>query len=193
MILIIDNYDSFTFNIVQALGILDQRISVHRNDEITLKQIEMLNPEAIVISPGPGRPEDAGISCDTIKLFNGSIPILGVCLGHQAIGQVFGATVTHGKEPVHGKVSMITHDGEGLFKGLLNPVKTTRYHSLVVAENTIGEPLTVTARTSDGEVMGIRSKELKIEGVQFHPESIATSDGMTMFRNFLDIYVSNRS
>ena len=189
MLVIIDNYDSFTFNIVQAFGMLNSRMSVHRNDEITVEEIEALNPSALVISPGPGRPEDAGISCRAIKHFAGTLPILGVCLGHQAIGHVFGGTVTHGREPVHGKASMITHDGSGLFKGLLNPVKATRYHSLIVSEKTIKAPLSVTARTADGEVMGIRSAELKIEGVQFHPESIATTDGMTMFRNFLELYV----
>lgn len=189
MLVIIDNYDSFTFNIVQAFGMLNSRMSVHRNDEITVKEIEALNPSALVISPGPGRPEDAGISCQAIKHFAGKLPILGVCLGHQAIGHVFGAKVTHGREPVHGKTSMITHDGSGLFKGLLNPLKATRYHSLIVSEKTVKAPLTVTARTADGEVMGVRADELKIEGVQFHPESIATTDGMTMFRNFLELYV----
>ncbi len=189
MLVIIDNYDSFTFNIVQAFGMLNRRMSVHRNDEITEEEIEAMNPSALVISPGPGRPEDAGISCAAIKHFVGTLPILGVCLGHQAIGHVFGATVTHGKEPVHGKTSMITHDGSGLFKGLLNPVKATRYHSLIVSEKTIKTPLSITARTADGEVMGIRSAELKIEGVQFHPESIATTEGMAMFSNFLELYV----
>ena len=189
MLVIIDNYDSFTFNIVQAFGMLNCRMSVHRNDEITVEEIEAMAPSALVISPGPGRPEDAGISCPAIKHFTGAVPILGVCLGHQAIGHVFGATVTHAKEPVHGKTSMITHDGSGLFKGLLNPVKATRYHSLIVSEKTVKTPLTVTARTADGEVMGIRSAELKIEGVQFHPESIATADGVAMFRNFLELYV----
>jgi anthranilate synthase/aminodeoxychorismate synthase-like glutamine amidotransferase len=189
MLLIVDNYDSFTYNIVQAFGQLEQKMQVHRNNEITVEQIAEMSPDAIVISPGPGRPENAGISCETIRHFAGRIPILGVCLGHQAIGQVFGATVTHGKEPVHGKVSMITHDGEGLFRGLLNPFKATRYHSLVVSGQTVKDPFKVTARTADGEVMGIRSPRLRIEGVQFHPESIATADGMTMFRNFLDIYI----
>lgn len=189
MLLIIDNYDSFTFNIVQAFGILNQKMSIHRNNEITIDEIEKMNPDAIVISPGPGRPEDAGITCQTIKRFAGDIPILGICLGHQAIGQVFGATVTHAREPVHGKVSLISHDGDGIFKGLPNPVRATRYHSLVVSGNTLREPLKVTARTSDDEVMGLRSLDLKIEGVQFHPESIATPDGMSMFQNFLDLYV----
>lgn len=187
MLVIIDNYDSFTYNIVQAFGMLKQEMSIHRNDEISVDEIEDINPSAIIVSPGPGRPEDAGISCRAIEHFAGKIPILGVCLGHQAIGYVFGATVTHGNEPVHGKVSMITHDGRGLFKGLLNPLKATRYHSLVVPENSINPPLAVTARTADGEVMGIRSSELRIEGVQFHPESIATADGMSMFRNFLEL------
>lgn len=191
MILIIDNYDSFTFNIVQAFGILNQRISVHRNDEITLSHIMTMNPEAIIVSPGPGRPEDAGISCSTIEQFAGKIPILGICLGHQAIGHVFGADVIHARQPVHGKVSEISHDGSGIFKGLLNPLRATRYHSLVVSEKTVMSPIVITARTADGEVMGLRSLEMAIEGVQFHPESIATADGMTIFKNFLDTYVAN--
>ncbi|MGD9819440.1 MAG: aminodeoxychorismate/anthranilate synthase component II [Desulfomonilaceae bacterium] len=191
MILIIDNYDSFTFNIVQAFGILNQRISVHRNDEITLNDIMRMNPEAIIVSPGPGRPEDAGISCSTIEQFAGKIPILGICLGHQAIGHVFGASITHARQPVHGKVSEISHDGSGIFNGLLNPFRATRYHSLVVSEKTVTSPIVITARTADGEVMGLRSLEMAIEGVQFHPESIATADGMTIFKNFLDIYVAN--
>ncbi len=191
MILIIDNYDSFTFNIVQAFGILNQRISVHRNDEITLSHIMTMNPEAIIVSPGPGRPEDAGISCSMIEQFAGKIPILGICLGHQAIGHVFGADVIHARQPVHGKVSEISHDGSGIFKGLLNPLRATRYHSLVVSEKTVMSPIVITARTADGEVMGLRSLEMAIEGVQFHPESIATADGMTIFKNFLDTYVAN--
>ncbi len=191
MILIIDNYDSFTFNIVQAFGILNQRISVHRNDEITLSDIMTMNPEAIIVSPGPGRPEDAGISCSMIEQFAGKIPILGICLGHQAIGHVFGADVIHARQPVHGKVSEISHDGSGIFKGLLNPLRATRYHSLVVSEKTVMSPIVITARTADGEVMGLRSLEMAIEGVQFHPESIATADGMTIFKNFLDTYVAN--
>lgn len=191
MILIIDNYDSFTFNIVQAFGILNQRISVHRNDEITLSHIMTMNPEAIIVSPGPGRPEDAGISCSTIEQFAGKIPILGICLGHQAIGHVFGADVIHARQPVHGKVSEISHDGSGIFKGLLNPLRATRYHSLVVSEKTVMSPIVITARTADGEVMGLRSLEMAIEGVQFHPESIGTADGMTIFKNFLDTYVAN--
>lgn len=191
MILIIDNYDSFTFNIVQAFGILNQRISVHRNDEITLSDIMTMNPEAIIVSPGPGRPEDAGISCSMIEQFAGKIPILGICLGHQAIGHVFGADVIHARQPVHGKVSEISHDGSGIFKGLLNPLRATRYHSLVVSEKTVMSPIVITARTADGEVMGLRSLEMAIEGVQFHPESIGTADGMTIFKNFLDTYVAN--
>lgn len=191
MILIIDNYDSFTFNIVQAFGILNQRISVYRNDEITLSDIMTMNPEAIIVSPGPGRPEDAGISCSTIEQFAGKIPILGICLGHQAIGHVFGADVIHARQPVHGKVSEISHDGSGIFKGLLNPLRATRYHSLVVSEKTVMSPIVITARTADGEVMGLRSLEMAIEGVQFHPESIGTADGMTIFKNFLDTYVAN--
>ena len=186
MILIIDNYDSFTFNIVQAFGILNQRISVHRNDEITLSHIMTMNPEAIIVSPGPGRPEDAGISCSMIEQFAGKIPILGICLGHQAIGHVFGADVIHARQPVHGKVSEISHDGSGIFKGLLNPLRATRYHSLVVSEKTVMSPIVITARTADGEVMGLRSLEMAIEGVQFHPESVLTEYGMKMIANWLE-------
>ncbi len=189
MILVIDNYDSFTFNVVHALGKLGKQIEVVRNDEITVDQIADISPEAIIISPGPGRPEDSGITCPTITKYAGKIPILGVCLGHQAIGQVFGATITRALRPVHGKVTDIFHDSKGLFRGLPNPFPAARYHSLIVRKETVAPPLTVTAQTSEGEVMGLRSSELKLEGVQFHPESIATAQGMDLFRNFLDIYV----
>jgi anthranilate synthase/aminodeoxychorismate synthase-like glutamine amidotransferase len=190
MILIIDNYDSFTFNIVHALGKLGKRIEVVRNDEIAIGQIAGINPEAVIISPGPGRPEESGITCEAIKVYAGRIPILGVCLGHQAIGQVFGATVTRALRPVHGKVSEIFHDSEGMFDGLPNPFPAARYHSLIVTRETVAVPLSVTAQTHEGEVMGLRSAELRLEGVQFHPESIATEYGMRLFSNFLEAYVT---
>ncbi|MGC8660549.1 MAG: anthranilate synthase component II [Desulfomonilaceae bacterium] len=189
MILLIDNYDSFTFNVAHAFGKLGKQIQVVRNDMIGIDQIGAMNPEAIVISPGPGRPEESGVTCATIRNYAGKIPILGVCLGHQAIGQVFGATITRALSPVHGKVSDIFHDGEGLFKGLATPFLAARYHSLIVRRDTVSGPLVVTAETSEGEVMGLRSKELKLEGVQFHPESIATQRGMELFSNFLKTYV----
>ncbi len=189
MILVIDNYDSFTFNVVHALGKLGKQIEVVRNDEISVNQIDDIRPEAIIISPGPGRPEDSGITCATISKYAGRIPLLGVCLGHQAIGHVFGAKITRALRPVHGKVSEIFHDSKGLFQGLPNPFLAARYHSLIVRKETLTDPLTVTAQTSEGEVMGLRSSDLKLEGVQFHPESIATAQGMDLFSNFLEIYV----
>ncbi len=190
MILIIDNYDSFTFNVAHALGTLGKEVKVVRNNHLAVEEIEDFSPEAIVISPGPGRPEDSGITCEAIRVYAGKIPILGICLGHQAIGHVFGATVTRAKRPVHGKVSKIFHDSLGMFVDLPNPFPATRYHSLIVQRDTITEPLAVTAETSDGEVMGIRSLEMKIEGVQFHPESIATEHGAKLFQNFLATHLA---
>ncbi len=189
MILLIDNYDSFTYNIAQALGILGRELVVKRNDKVTVEEIGEMAPEAIFISPGPGRPDDAGVSREVIREFAGKVPIMGVCLGHQVIGEVFGAQVTRAAQPVHGKVSEVFHDGRGLFAGLRNPFKATRYHSLIVPEDTVAEPLSVSAYTSDGEVMGLRSSELMLEGVQFHPESIATAQGMMIFKNFLELYL----
>lgn len=189
MILIIDNYDSFTYNIAQALGALGREIEVVRNDRTTPGEIEAAGPEAVVISPGPGTPDDAGISCDTIRLLAGKVPILGVCLGHQCIGQVFGGKVVRAKRPIHGKPWEVFHDGRGIFSGLRNPLLATRYHSLVVPEETVVPPLVVSAYTSEGEVMGLRAAGQKVIGVQFHPESIATGQGERMFTNFLDHYV----
>lgn len=189
MILMVDNYDSFTFNVAQALGSLGEELKVFRNDAITVEEIERLAPAAIVISPGPGRPEDSGITCPVIERLAGKIPILGVCLGHQAIGQVLGATVQRARQPVHGKTSEVFHDGKGLYAGLRNPFRAARYHSLIVTEPTIKPPLSVAAYTLEGEVMGLRAPELMLEGVQFHPESIATPQGKTIFENFLDMYV----
>jgi len=189
MILLIDNYDSFTYNIAQALGSLGLDLQVVRNDSVQVDQVEALAPRAMVISPGPGRPEQAGLTCALIEKFAGQIPILGVCLGHQAIGQVFGARVERARQPVHGKVWDIFHDGKGLFAGLRNPFKATRYHSLIVPEDSVQPPLTVSAYTQQGEVMGIRHAQAKVEGVQFHPESIATAQGKLIFGNFLDLYL----
>jgi anthranilate synthase/aminodeoxychorismate synthase-like glutamine amidotransferase len=189
MILLIDNYDSFTYNIDHALGSLGKAITVFRSDAISLAQVTALDPEAIVISPGPGGPVDAGISCRLIEHFAGRIPILGVCLGHQCIAQVFGATVTRADTPVHGKISEIFHDGMTIYSGVRNPFRATRYHSLIASEETISAPLEISAYTVTGEVMGLRSRELKLEGVQFHPESIATPQGRMIFRNFLEHYV----
>lgn len=192
MILLLDNYDSFTYNIAHALGSLGQKLSVFRSDALGLEDIERLAPEAIVISPGPGRPEDAGICCQVIEKFAGQIPILGVCLGHQCIGQVFGARVVRGTAPVHGKTSPVFHDSQTIYAGLRNPFIATRYHSLVVLEESLPSQLEVAAYTLDGVVMGLRGRKLAIEGVQFHPESIATPQGHLLFKNFLTHYLELR-
>jgi anthranilate synthase component 2 len=191
MLLMIDNYDSFTFNLVQYFGELGESVRVIRNDEMTLPALRALNPSAIVISPGPGTPDEAGVSLDVIAKLGGSIPVFGVCLGHQAIGQVFGGKVVRAKQIMHGKTSMIHHDGRGVFHGLPNPFEATRYHSLVVEQDSLPECLEVSActRHADGsidEIMGLRHRTLAIEGVQFHPESILTQHGHAMLRNFLD-------
>lgn len=190
MILVIDNYDSFTYNVVQALGALGQELVVKRNDAIAVDDIDGIAPDAIIISPGPGRPENSGITCEVIERYQDRLPILGVCLGHQAIGQVFGAKVERADQIVHGKTSEIFHDGKGLYQGLRNPFRATRYHSLIVPEESLADPLEVSAYTLDGEVMGIRVKGTKVEGVQFHPESIATPQGDAIFRNFIDMHLS---
>ncbi len=188
MILMIDNYDSFTYNLVQYLREMTPDVTVARNDALTVAQIEALKPAAIVISPGPGRPEDAGVSCETIRTFAGRIPLLGVCLGHQAIGLTFGGTVTYAKRLMHGKTSDITCDGEGLFKGLGDrPFKAMRYHSLVVDRASLPDCLAVTAESEDGEIMGLRHKEHLVTGIQFHPESIMTPVGKRILRNFLKL------
>lgn len=184
MVLVIDNYDSFTYNLVQYLGELKQEIKVFRNDQITIEEIKELEPDHILISPGPGDPEDGGVSQDVIRELGGQYPILGVCLGHQCIGNVFGGTVTRAPSLMHGKVSQIHHSGDGLFTGLPNPFTATRYHSLVVED--IPDCLEVTCVTSDEIVMGLRHKEMPIVGVQFHPESILTEGGHQMLQNFLD-------
>jgi anthranilate synthase component 2 len=185
MLLMIDNYDSFTYNLVQYLGELGEDVRVARNDEITLEAIEKLGPHRIVISPGPCTPNEAGISVPLIKHFAGRIPILGVCLGHQAIGQAFGGRIVHAKQVMHGKTSAIHHRGLGVFDGLPNPFQATRYHSLVIEPASLPANLEVTALTEDGEIMGVRHRTLSVEGVQFHPESILTEHGHKLLSNFL--------
>lgn len=187
MLLVIDNYDSFTYNLVQYLGELGEDMKVYRNDKITLREIEALNPQRVVISPGPCTPREAGISVDLIKHFAGRIPILGVCLGHQAIGYAFGGEIIHAKKLMHGKTSMIHHDGKTIYKKLSNPFEATRYHSLVIERESIPDELEISAETDDGEIMGVRHKEYIIEGVQFHPESILTKVGKDLLRNFLEL------
>ncbi|MFA5177556.1 MAG: aminodeoxychorismate/anthranilate synthase component II [Candidatus Omnitrophota bacterium] len=187
MILMVDNYDSFTYNLVQYLSTLHQEVKVFRNDKITLGQVKSLNPEKIVISPGPGRPEDAGISCAVIQEFAGRIPILGVCLGHQAIGYVYGGKVIGAKRLMHGKTSMIYHNKKDIFKGLPDPFEATRYHSLLVERKSLPEVLEVIAWTKEKEIMGLKHKQYPVWGVQFHPESILTKHGMDVLRNFIKI------
>jgi anthranilate synthase/aminodeoxychorismate synthase-like glutamine amidotransferase len=187
MILVLDNYDSFTYNLVQYLGELGAEVSVVRNDVATIDQISAARPERIVISPGPGRPEDAGVTMDVIKRLGGQTPIFGVCLGHQAIGAVFGGSVVRASVPMHGKTSTIEHNGRGVFSGLTAPFLASRYHSLVVADSGFPAELEVTARTQeDGTIMGLRHRTLPIHGVQFHPESILTGEGRKILRNFLE-------
>jgi len=185
MLLMIDNYDSFTYNIVQYLGELGEDVRTVRNDEITLGDIDKMAPERICISPGPKAPKDAGISLDILREFKGKLPILGVCLGHQAIGEAFGGKVIRAKQVMHGKTSLIAHTGEGVFKGLPSPFTVIRYHSLAIERASLPDCLEVTAWTDDGEIMGVRHKEYDIEGVQFHPESILSEHGHALFKNFL--------
>ncbi len=185
MILVIDNYDSFTFNLVQYLGELGQELKVYRNDAISVEEIDLLAPESIVISPGPGRPENSGIIVQAIRNLGGKIPILGVCLGHQAIGAAFGGNVVRAPAIMHGKTSQIYHDGHTIFRDLENPFTATRYHSLVVSPAGLPDCLEVTARTEDGVIMGLRHRKYPIEGVQFHPESILTKTGKKLLSNFL--------
>ena len=185
MLLMIDNYDSFTYNLVQYFGELGADVLVYRNDEITLEQAAALKPDRIVISPGPCTPSEAGISVPLIQAFAGKVPILGVCLGHQSIGQAFGGKIVHAKQLMHGKTSMIHHQDVGVFKGLPSPFRATRYHSLVIERESLPECLAITAWTDDGEIMGVRHKTLQVEGVQFHPESILTEYGHEMLANFL--------
>ncbi|MDD5686949.1 MAG: aminodeoxychorismate/anthranilate synthase component II [Elusimicrobia bacterium] len=201
MILVIDNYDSFVYNLVQYLGELNPDIEVFRNDKITLKEIEKLNPSHIVISPGPCTPKEAGISIDVVKAFSGKIPILGVCLGHQSIGAAMGGKVIHAPKLMHGKTSLIYHDGKTIFKGLENPFEATRYHSLIVEKKSLPKCLEISAWTKEGEIMGLRLKFLAshlsslnvyVEGIQFHPESILTKPGKKLLKNFLELKRKNR-
>ncbi|WP_088014790.1 aminodeoxychorismate/anthranilate synthase component II [Gottfriedia acidiceleris] len=193
MILMIDNYDSFTYNLVQYLGELGEELIVKRNDEITLEEIEALAPSYLMISPGPCTPNEAGISLKAIEHFAGKIPILGVCLGHQSIAQVFGGDVVRAERLMHGKTSAITHEGLGLFNDLPSPIDVTRYHSLIVKKETFPKELEITAWTNEGEIMALKHKTLPIEGVQFHPESIMSQFGKEMLRNFLQAYKPSRS
>jgi anthranilate synthase/aminodeoxychorismate synthase-like glutamine amidotransferase len=186
MILMIDNFDSFTYNLVQYLGEMGEELVVKRNDEITLDEIAALQPAKIIISPGPCSPNEAGVSVATIQEFAGKLPILGVCLGHQAIGQAFGGHIVRAQQLMHGKTSPISHDAEGVFQDLPSPFDATRYHSLVIERSTLPDCLEISAETPDGEIMGVRHKDLPIEGVQFHPESILTGDnGRELLRNFV--------
>jgi anthranilate synthase/aminodeoxychorismate synthase-like glutamine amidotransferase len=186
MILLIDNYDSFTYNLYQYLSELGADVRVTRNDEVSISEIEAMAPERIVVSPGPCTPKEAGISVELIDHFAGTMPILGVCLGHQCIGEAFGATVAGAGEIMHGKSSRIEHDGKGVFRGLPEPIEAIRYHSLAIQEETVPECLEVTARSESGVIMGVRHTEYPVEGIQFHPESIMTADGKAILRNFLE-------
>ena len=191
MIVIIDNYDSFTYNIVQTIGGMGAQVKVFRNDVVDVASIEALQPDRLLISPGPCTPSKAGISIEAIRYFAGKIPILGVCLGHQSIGEAFGGITIRASRLMHGKTSPIIHDGKGVFTGLPNPFDAMRYHSLVVDQKTLPDCLEITARTGQDELMGIRHRELPIEGVQFHPESIMTPDGVDLLKNFLDVSYVN--
>ena len=185
MLLMIDNYDSFTYNLVQYFGELGEDVKVVRNDEVTVEQIAAMNPQRIVVSPGPCTPNEAGVSVPVIRHFAGKIPLLGVCLGHQSIGQAFGGRIVHAKQLMHGKVSEIRHRNAGVFRALPNPLTATRYHSLVIERESLPDCLEVTAWTDDGEIMGVRHKHLHVEGVQFHPESVLTERGHDLLANFL--------
>jgi anthranilate synthase/aminodeoxychorismate synthase-like glutamine amidotransferase len=187
MILVIDNYDSFTYNLVQYLGELGAVVEVYRNDAIDIAGIERRGPEGVLISPGPGTPDDAGVSLEVVRKLGGVLPLLGVCLGHQAMGQAFGGRVVRAPRLMHGRTSPIEHDGRGLFRGLPSPFRATRYHSLIVERSSMAKELEITAWTAEGEVMGLRHRELPLEGVQFHPESFLTEHGHAMLRNFLEL------
>ena len=187
MILVIDNYDSFTYNLVQYLGELGAEMRVFRNDEITVEQAVALNPEKVLVSPGPCTPKEAGISCDIIREFGPRLPLFGVCLGHQSIGDVYGGKVVRADRLMHGKTSPIIHEGESVFKGLPNPFDATRYHSLIVERESLPDCLKITAWTAEGEIMGVQHKEHPVHGVQFHPESILTLEGKKLLQNFLDL------
>ncbi|HYK35078.1 aminodeoxychorismate/anthranilate synthase component II [Alloacidobacterium sp.] len=187
MVFVLDNYDSFTYNLVQYMGELGAEMTVRRNDELSVDEVEALKPARILISPGPCTPQDAGISIDIVRHFAGKVPVLGVCLGHQAIGAAFGGNVVRAPQLMHGKTSEVTHDGRTIFNGLRNPMTCTRYHSLIVSGKGLPDELEVTARTVDGTIMGLRHKKYPVEGVQFHPESVLTQDGKHLIRNFLEL------
>jgi para-aminobenzoate synthetase component II len=187
MVFVLDNYDSFTYNLVQYMGELGAEIVVRRNDELSVDEVEELGPERILLSPGPCTPQEAGISIDLIRRMAGRVPILGVCLGHQAIGAAFGGDVVRAKQLMHGKTSEVEHDGKTVFAGIASPMTCTRYHSLIVAEKGLPEELEVSARTADGTIMGLRHRKYKVEGVQFHPESVLTADGKQLIKNFLEL------
>jgi para-aminobenzoate synthetase component 2 len=187
MVFVLDNYDSFTDNLVQYMGELGAPMTISRNDELTVDEVEALAPERILISPGPCTPHEAGISIDLIRRFAGKVPILGVCLGHQAIGAAFGGNVVRAPQLMHGKTSEVEHDGKTIFSGLASPMTATRYHSLIVAEEGLPEELEISARTADGTIMGLRHKKFPVEGVQFHPESVLTEDGKSLIKNFLEL------
>ncbi len=189
MILVIDNYDSFTYNLVQFLGEMGADLQVVRNDQTTLAEIQSMQPTHVVISPGPGNPDDGGVSLDVIKQMGATVPILGVCLGHQCIGQAYGGIVQRAGQVMHGKTSLVYHEGDGIFHDIPNPFEATRYHSLIVEEKSLPDVLTITAHTDDGVIMGLRHREHPVYGVQFHPESILTTYGPTLLRNFLDVRV----
>ncbi|WP_025028142.1 aminodeoxychorismate/anthranilate synthase component II [Caldalkalibacillus mannanilyticus] len=188
MIVMIDNYDSFTYNLVQYLGELGEELRVYRNDQITIEELEALQPDYIMVSPGPCTPDDAGISLEVIRHFAGKVPLFGVCLGHQSIGQVFGGKVIRAERLMHGKTSPIYHDGQTIFEGIPSPYQATRYHSLIVEKESLPDCLEISAWTEEGEIMALRHKELAVEGVQFHPESIITDYGKTLLKNFITTY-----
>ncbi len=192
MILVIDNYDSFTYNLVQVMGEMGADLQVERNDQITLDDVRAMQPSHIVISPGPGDPDDSGVSLDVLRHMGETTPVLGVCLGHQCIGQVYGGVVARAPHLMHGKTSMVYHNNEGLFAGVPNPFEATRYHSLIVLEDTVPDCLSITARTEDGLIMGLQHKELAVFGVQFHPESILTTYGPRILQNFLEVRIPER-
>jgi anthranilate synthase/aminodeoxychorismate synthase-like glutamine amidotransferase len=187
MVFVLDNYDSFTYNLVQYMGELGADMTIRRNDEVTVAEVEALEPERILLSPGPCTPQEAGISIPLIQHFAGKVPILGVCLGHQAIGAAFGGNVVRAPKLMHGKTSSVNHDGRTIFAGIASPMTCTRYHSLIVEENELPEELEISARTDDGTIMGLRHRRFPVEGVQFHPESVLTSDGKRLIRNFLEL------
>jgi anthranilate synthase component 2 len=187
MVFVLDNYDSFTYNLVQYMGELGAEMVIRRNDELSVDEVEALGPERILLSPGPCTPQEAGISIELIRRMAGKVPVLGVCLGHQAIGAAFGGEVVRAKKLMHGKTSEVEHDGKTVFAGIASPMTCTRYHSLIVSEKNLPEELEVSARTSDGTIMGLRHRKYAIEGVQFHPESVLTADGKRLVQNFLEL------